>query len=551
MLQNLSIQNYILIDKLSIDFSEGLTIITGETGAGKSILLGALSLILGQRADMGVLLDKNRKCIVEGNFNIKDYSLNDFFLSNELDYDDNTNIRREINPQGKSRAFINDTPVNLNILRDFILKLVDIHSQHQTLLLNESGFQLSVVDQYAQNHNILSEYKAHYKNLKSREDELKKIKEEDEKAKLDFDYISFLLNELAEANLTAGEQEELEERLQTLTHTEEIKTVLAKSCDMLSNNETNILDHLKEIDNGLNQLAGYFIKIKKLSDRLNICYIELKDITYELFNLNDNAGFDPSEVDEINTRLQLIYNLQKKHKVNSIADLLLIKDNLEIKVKTITSFDEKIELLNKDIIKYKNELSIIAEKISKNRLDAIPKIEKNIRELLVQLAIPDGILKIIHQQSAEFLADGTDKIKFHFSANKGMDMRELSKVASGGELSRLMLSIKSLISQKKLLPTLIFDEIDTGISGDVAARVGGILKMMSDNMQVIAITHSPQIAAKATNHFKVYKDSVGNVTKSAIKKLDEKERINEIAKMLSNDSLTDAALQNAIELMKN
>ncbi|MFH1320777.1 MAG: DNA repair protein RecN [Bacteroidota bacterium] len=562
MLTNLSILNYALIEKLYIDFSKGLTIITGETGAGKSILVEALSLVLGERADSHVLQDKNKKCIVEGTFNISNYHLKDFFKSNDLDYEDLTIIRRELNPAGKSRAFINDTPVNLGHLKELGLKLIDIHSQHQALTLHSAGFQLSVVDAYSRHPGLLNEYKIKYSEFKALENELNNLLEREKSSKSDKDYYKFQHDELEEANLQAGEQEALETEIETLNHAEEIKANLSKASYALNSDENSILNNLTEVKNLVSELIKYNPGLEELTERLKSSYIEIKDIVTEIENIQEKTSHNPKRIEDINTRLDLIYGLQQKHNLQTIGELLQLKESLKNKLDSIGSLEDEIkELRNRSAKLYEN-LATLAEKISKNRTKVIPFIEKDIKSLLNQMAMPSAGLKIEHAyieerfpkssgfRKSEFNSDGIDKIRFMFKANKGNDYNEISKVASGGELSRLMLSIKSSISQLTSLPAVIFDEIDKGISGEIADKVGNIMKNMSASMQVIAITHLPQIACKADSHYLAYKQSDAASTRSNLKKLTQNERINEIAKLLSGEELTTAAMDNARELLK-
>lgn len=561
MLKSLSIRNYALIEELDVDFSDGLTIITGETGAGKSILVGALSLILGERADTRVLQDKDKKCIVEGTFDISNYLLEELFEKNDLDYEDITIIRRDINPAGKSRAFINDTPVNLNQLKELGTKLVDIHSQHQTLTLNSAGFQLSVVDAYAQHSGLLDDYKTKYREFKNIESELNNLLEQEKNADLDF--FQFQLDELEEASLQEGEQETLETECKTLSHAEEIKANLSQAILSLNSGDSNLLSQLSEINNLISQLGTYHPAIEELSERLNSSYIEIKDIAIELENMEEKTSHNPQRIEEINARLDMIYRLQQKHNLQTIEELLQLKNSLSKKLNGIVSLEDDIEKLKTKLAELSKKLSSLAKNISKNRVGAIPKIESEIRSLLGQMAMPNARLKIEHTAIDDYGSAGIDKIRFLFMANKGGDYQELSKVASGGELSRLMLSIKSVISQLTSLPTIIFDEIDKGVSGKIADKVGNIMKNMAKapprttvvgrgaGLQVITITHLPQIASKADMHFLAYKQSDARSTKSILKKLNELERIDEIAKLLSGEKLSTAAIDNAKELLKH
>lgn len=550
MLKHLSVQNYALIDQLEVDLANGLTIITGETGAGKSILLGALGLIAGSRADTQALQDKSKKCIIEATFQIKDYSLKDFFAEHELDYEVLTTIRREINPEGKSRAFINDTPVTLNQLKELGERLVDIHSQHQTLSLNGADFQLSVVDAFAKQDELLEAYQQEYKLYKTLEKQLNELVEHEIQAKKDLDYYQFQFNELDEADLKPAEQAVMEQELETLNNAEDIKQSLSKASFGLNGGEQNLLSSLNEIKTILNSLAKFKPEIQELSSRVSSSYIELKDITNELEALEQDIIYDPKQIEILNDKLDAIYRLQQKHQVKTVEELIQIKNDLSNKLLEFSSLETEIEKVKTQLDKLNKSLSTKSKTISENRKKTIPKIEKEIAALLSSLAMPNAQLKVDQTMLDSFSATGIDKINFMFSANKGSEFKELNKVASGGELSRLMLSIKSLIAQLTALPTIIFDEIDTGVSGDVADKVGSIMQHMANKMQVITITHLPQIASKGNSHLFVYKEDKNNKTYSNIKKLSAEERVLEIAKMLSTGNPTAAAISNAKELLK-
>ena len=551
MLKHISVQNYALIDKLEVEFTDGLTIITGETGAGKSILLGALGLIAGSRADTQALQDKTKKCVVEANFNIKGYSLKEFFSANELDYDVTTSIRREINPEGKSRAFINDTPVTLNQLKELAEYLIDIHSQHQTLTLNGSAFQLSVVDAFADHSSTLDEYAEGFKKYKILEKQLKELTEKESQAKKDLDYFQFQFNELEDANLKADQQLAMEQELETLNNAEDIKSNLSKAAHGLSGGEQNLLTSLNEIKIILAGMAKFKSEINELSTRLSSAYIELKDISNELESLEQEIIYDPKRIEALTEKIDAVYRLQLKHQVKTIEELIVIKDDLSNKLLDFNSLEAEIEKVSKELSVLQKSLTVLAKKMSANRKKSIPNIEKEIAYLLSSLSMPNAQLKVEHLESDILGINGLDKVNFLFSANKGSDFKELNKVASGGELSRLMLCIKSLIAQLTALPTIIFDEIDTGVSGDVAHKVGSIMDKMANKMQVITITHLPQIASKGKSHLFVYKEDKNNKTYSNIKKLTAEERVQEVAKMLSTGSPTAAAISNAKELLKS
>jgi len=549
VIKSLSIKNYALIDSIEIDFFSGFSIITGETGAGKSILMGALSLITGQRADTSVLKDDNKKCIVEGNFLLTDYGLKEFFAFNELDYANETILRREISPAGKSRAFINDTPVNLNILRDLSLKLIDIHSQHQNLNLNQSEFQLKVVDSYAGNTELLLKYRQKFNDYKKIKKQLEDLKTGAAQSKGDFDYLNFQFDELEKAKLITGEQEELEEESKTLNHTEEIQRNLTVIDDSLSEENNSVLIGLKEAQQAATRIIPYFNKITSIEDRLNSGYIELKDIASEIELMLGDIEFDPGRIEYVNSRLDLIYSLQQKHKVGSVAELLEIKEQLDKKLQKIVSFDDKIAQLTEKFKITNDELSALAGSLNTKRLKVFPDIEEYVSNQLEQLGIPEAKFKIEQEKLPEFSTNGKNKIGFLFTANKNTTVQNISKVASGGEISRLMLSIKSLLSKLTDLPTIIFDEIDAGVSGEIADKMGSIMQSMSKNMQVLNITHLPQIAAKGDNHYLVFKGENNQTSATGIKKLSGEERLQELAKMLSGENITKEAVENAKVLL--
>ncbi len=551
MLQSLNVHNYALINELTIDFNKGLNIITGETGAGKSILMGALSLILGQRADTSVLKEKSKKCIVEAKFNIKPYRLKIFFDEYDLDYDDNTIIRREISDNGKSRAFINDTPVNLSVLKDLSTHLVDIHSQHESLLLGDENFQMALVDSFAGHHALLYQYYEKYEEYHQVQSEYNRLISNAEKAKSDLDYLQFQYDQLEALKLNESEQEELEEELEKLNHAEEIKLNLSKSYQLLNEEEFSIISNLKDAKNTLSAIAKYFKESEDLNERMESAYIELQDIGDEIEQLNESIEYDPARIEFIRERLDSIYAQQQKHKVATVGELLQIKTDLETQIVNINSYDFRTDELKKKLELKKNELIQLAQQISENRKEVIPELEQNITRMLVLLGMPNAAFIIKQIPVDEFLPTGNEIIKFMFSANKNVVPEEIEKVASGGEISRLMLSLKSILVENKTLPTIIFDEIDAGTSGEIADKMGLIIKQMSSKMQVINITHLPQIASKADFHYLVYKKDNHQTTNTYIKLLNKDERVNEIAKMLSGKELTDAAIQNAKVLLGN
>lgn len=551
MLKHLLIQNYALIDNLEIEFYQGLNIITGETGAGKSILLGALGLILGNRAETNVLKDKEKSCVVEGVFDISSYSLQDFFAENDLDYEDNTIIRRHISPNGKSRAFVNELPVNLNVIKDIVSRIIDIHSQHENLLLSDSTFQLSVLDSYTENSARVSEYSKLYKQYKHLLTELAELKDKAEKAKADLDYLQFQLNQLDEAKLKPDEDKDLEALQQQLSYAEEIKTALRNVSSYLNSDETAVLIWLKDVEGLLSKISGYFPAGKDLARRVEECRIELKDIAQEVDAQNDRVELDPEQLETVNQRLDMLLTLQQKHRLSSSNELIELRESLRLQVDEISNYDQQVEQKSKELDELKQMATSQALEISSIRKAGSDKFEANIKEMLTQLGMPYAGFKVEFVKFNELQSNGIDRVTFLFTANKQMPLQELSKVASGGELSRLMLSLKSLMVKTKGLPTIILDEIDTGVSGEVADKVGNIINGMAKGMQVVNITHLPQIASKGKYHFLVYKDNQDHKSKTEIKLLNSEERIVEIAKMLSGEKVSDAALTNAKHLLSS
>lgn len=553
MLFRLIIQNYALIENVDIKFSDKLTIITGETGAGKSILLGALGLIIGNRADTKVLFNNEKKCIVEGYFDISNLELTGFFNQHNLDYENTTILRREINQTGKSRAFINDTPVTLEALKELGSKLVDIHSQHETLNLSTSMFQLSVVDAFAKQKSLLNDYKRKFNEYKKMQALLNDLSEKEKQSKTDLDYFQFQLNELQEANLQNTEQEETENELKTLNHAEEIKTRLTENQMLLIENENSVSNQLITAKNSILSIVKYHRGLEDILKRLNSVIVELKDIAGEMSSIEHDTNYDPQRIELLTERLDKIYSLQKKHRVNTISELLSLADSIQNKINSITSLEEEIKKLRNGCELEKNQLMQLARQISANRLYQIPEIKSQIMKLLSDLMMDKAKLEIKHDllPDEQINETGIDKLKFLFSANKGAAPMEIGDVASGGELSRLMLCIKSLLTEKTSLPTIIFDEIDTGVSGEVSFKVAEIMKMMAKNHQVISITHLPQIASKGNTHFLVFKQETSKDTKTLIKQLNKDERIVEIAKMIGGDKPTATAVKNAKELLSN
>jgi len=550
VLKSLSIKNYALIDSLNVEFSNDLNILTGETGAGKSILLGAIGLIIGQRADLSVLRDKSEKCTAEGIFEIRNYGLQGFFTENELDYEDVTILRREITPSGKSRAFINDTPVNVKVLHDLGLKLIDIHSQHQNLELNEKHYQLRLVDLVAGNEELLKKYCEVFRKYLSLQEDLKRTLLLSTQSKKDLDYFEFQFKQLAEAKLIENEQEILEIQLEKLTHAEEIKAVFGKVNQVLTEDDRSVLSVLKENLNNLGKLRLVLPESELIFNRLESVYIELKDIAAESSVIADKTENDPDKIDQVNQRLDLIYTLQQKHRVASVNELLQIQAELNAKIEQIGSYDFEIERIRKDILEQNTTLTSFASEMNKRRSSVSRQIEMKVIEVLQNLGIPNAAFKLKFEKLADFSNTGLDEISFMFSANKSQELQEIAKVASGGEMSRLMLAVKTLITDTKSLPTIIFDEIDTGVSGEVAVKMGIILAQMAKAVQVLNITHLPQIAAKGQHHYKVFKFDQNEQTYTSIRKLTEQERIEEIAQMLSGDNFSSTAMETARELLQ-
>ena len=550
MLRRLQIRNYALIRELDVDFTSGLTIITGETGAGKSILIGALSLILGQRADTTVLKDKEEKCSVEGVFEVEGYGLEELFAENDLDYDTQVIFRREITANGKSRAFVNDTPVNLKTLQDLGLRLIDIHSQHQSLELGNRLFQLMVLDSYAGNKELLKEYQSKYKSYKVILNELANAEEQAKILSKELDYFQFQFEQLSKARLQIGEQEQLEHELTVLTHTEEIRTALLTAAYQLQEDDGNALVRVKESMGVLNKIVKYYPEVTTLMDRLNGIYLEMSDISSEIAYSSEKTEVDPNRIIVLNERLDLIYSLQQKHHVDSEEGLILLRDNFELKVNSVHTNEEMVNNLRNTAAEQEKELLRLAGLLSQKRLATANQIGQKVEEQLFHLGMPNSKFRVEITGGLSLTIYGSDEVNFLFTANKNGELNEISKVASGGELSRLMLSIKALVSKSRALPTILFDEIDAGISGETADKMGNILKGISRDMQVINITHLPQIAAKGDLHYLVYKEDSDTETITKLKLLSPDERVSELAKMLSGENITDAARLNAVELLK-
>ncbi|NBU80856.1 MAG: DNA repair protein RecN [Flavobacteriaceae bacterium] len=549
MITSLSIENFALIEKLDIDFSNGFSIITGETGAGKSILLGALSLVLGKRADLTSLKNKEEKCIVEANFAIGKYSLESFFEANDLDYEKETIIRREILPSGKSRAFVNDSPVNLQQLQDLSNYLIDVHSQHQTLELSDEEYQFKIIDAIASNQDLLIEFQSYLKKYRITKSNLESTKNEFLSALKEKDYNEFLFQELQSANLREGELEELEQQHQALSNVEFIKENLDKLLSIANEEEFGVLKNLKEFKAALQKNANFSNEYQSLFERTNSILIEFDDIVKELNRESYLVFNDPHKLEAINQKMQLIYNLQKKHNVLNVQELIQIQTSLETKVVSVVTLEEEIAKLENNIADFELKLDAIASKITQSRRDTLPYLSEKLINTLSLLGMPNVRISIDIIPTESYLNNGKDTLQFLFSANKGTDFGLLKKVASGGEMSRIMLAVKSILSQYSKLPTIIFDEIDTGVSGEIANKMGEIMRDMSESMQVFAITHLPQIAAKGIYHFKVFKTVSGENTVSELKLLNNDERIIEIAEMLSGKDISDSAINHAKALL--
>ena len=549
MLASITIKNYALINELHIDFSSGLSIITGETGAGKSILLGALGLVLGNRADSSTLKNTNNKCVIEAIVSIHSYNLQDFFETEDIDYETNTILRREILPSGKSRAFINDTPVTLLVLTALRARLIDIHSQHQTLQVSDQEFQFQLLDAVANNKSKLASYQSGLASYTKEKKKLEEIQHAQRETHLQYDYNSHLYNELFEAKLIEDEQELLEEKLEKINNVEEIKQNLSEALQISTDENIGIHNLLYSLEQKLTKIDSYSKEYQELSDRISSVKIELDDIIGDLESAFEQVDFNPSEATQLNDRLQLIYNLQKKHYVNSISELLTIQSALLLKVNTVENAEQSI-LDQETIVKgIANKLDAVALKISEARSKIILKLSKQLADILADLGMPHARFQIKNTPSENYYKNGKDSLEFLFSANKGGQYGELKKVASGGELSRVMLAIKKILSENSQLPTIIFDEIDSGVSGEISNKMAHIMSQMSRKMQVITITHLPQIAAKGNQHYKVYKEEVNHITTTNLKQLSEDERIVEIAEMLSGKSISDSALTHARELL--
>lgn len=549
MLKSLSIKNYALIDTLHVNFNEGFTIITGETGAGKSILLGGLSLVLGKRADLSSLKDKQAKCIIEAVFDISKYNLKPLFDNEDLDYESQTIVRREILPSGKSRAFVNDSPVNLSSLQQLGENLIDVHSQHQTLELTKDDFQFQVIDALANNFEILETYASYLTNYKTLKKELADLVRLKADAIKEYDYNSFLLNELNEANLEENELEVLEEEYETLNNIEEIQANLSETYNLFTDDHLGAISVLTNIKNGFQRLASLSSKYEALLERINSSIIEIDDIFNEVSSHQDTIEADPKRLEIVSSKLQTLNSLFQKHQVSSILELVKIREALSEKVDVAENLDDEISKKEKDIAFHISKLNIIASKIHANRTKAIPILVSQLKLILSDLGMPSAEFDIQLHQQDDFMLNGKDELSFLFSANKGGTFNTLKKAASGGELSRIMLAIKLVLSKYTQLPTIMFDEIDTGVSGEIAHKMGDIMLQMSETMQVFSITHLPQIAAKGHSHYKVFKEDKDNIAQTNLLALNHDDRIVEIAKMLGGSDLSSSAIAHAKELL--
>lgn len=551
MLRSLYIQNYALIEKLDINFDSGFSVITGETGAGKSIILGAIGLLLGQRADVKAIRIGASKCVIEARFDISAYDMQPFFEENELEYEDECILRREVSASGKSRAFINDTPASLAQMKEVGEQLIDVHSQHQNLLLNKEGFQLNVLDILSHNEEALSAYRSDYGEWKQAQQDLEALVARAEQDKTDEDYIRFQLEQLEEANLSAGEQEELEQEADTLSHSEEIKAGLYRAGQTLYSDEGGLLSGLKECLNTMLGLQNVYPAAGELGGRLESTYIELKDISQEIVDKEEEIEFNPERLEEVNGRLNMIYTLQQKHRVSTVNELLVLAEEYATKLSTITSSEEHIEELRTRCDTLYNKVKKHADVLTKARTKAAREVERQMAARLIPLGMPNVRFQVEMGVRKEPGIHGADTVNFLFSANKNGTLQSISSVASGGEIARVMLSVKAMIAGAVKLPTIVFDEIDTGVSGEIADRMADIMQEMGEqDRQVISITHLPQIAARGQAHYKVYKQDNETETNSHIRRLNNDERVEELAHMLSGATLTEAALNNAKALLR-
>ena len=550
MLKQLHISNYALIDELSVSFESGFNVITGETGAGKSILLGALGFALGDRADTGVLYDKDKKCVVEAQFALDDENLKSLFEENDLDFETECIFRRELNPQKKSRAFINDTPVALQTMKEIGSQLVDIHSQHDSLLLTDADFQLKLLDEIAQNGALLAEYQTEYSHYKALKSKLNELKEMATKNTAENDYLKFQLDELDKAQLKEGEYTDIEQTLGVMENAEEIKTLLVTANGLMDDSENAILGQMNALVSTLHRMSQLLPDTESIVERVENLKVELKDIAYDLRRKEDDTQFDEEQLQSLQERYDLLSRLMIKHRANDFDELITLRDSLREKVNAFENIDEAISKAEKELKESEKQLSSLAKVLHDKRCQAATTFSEKVTALVRQLAMPFAQFQVKVESQVNFDSKGCDEISFLFSANKGIAPDDIRRVASGGELSRLMLSIKSAVSSYNYIPTLIFDEIDTGVSGEVAAKIGSIMRQMGHSLQLISITHLPQVASQAEHHYFIYKDNEGTRTQSHIRVLQHEERITEIAKMLSNDQVTPEALRAAEVLLK-
>lgn len=551
MLRRLTVENYALIDRLDIEFSDGLNIITGETGAGKSILLGALGLLVGNRAEGGTNKDAEKNCVVEGTFNVEGYDLAIFFAENDLDYDDTTVVRRIISASGKSRAYINELPVQLTVLKEFGAKLIDIHSQHQSLMLSDDAFRTNIIDSVAQHSPLLGEYKVAFDSLHDLQQRRAKLVENAQQNSRDLEFITFQFEQLNEAKLRDGEKEELENELNELSNAELIRENLGLTYDAFGVDETGVISQLSVAESAMTKIKDVYARGGEFAERVHATLVEIKDIERELSAEVERIESDPHRLMVVETRLALIFSLEQKHKVATVAQLIDIMNSYGERLSLINDSGEAKDKLEKEIKKSYNQAVTLSGKITQNRKKAAVGVKQYIEKILAQLGMPNATIDIEIAAESTLRRSGADSIRFMFSSNKGFAPQPIDKVASGGEISRVMLGIKSLIAKSTMLPTIIFDEIDTGVSGKIADSMGDIIAELSESLQVINITHLPQVASKGSNHFVVYKEEDSNSARTQIRKLTDEERIDEIAKMLSGNKITEAAIAQANTLLGN